>query len=83
MERKIALVNLDELANRWQIPVGRVKYFVTELGMNPMRPEKWVAQHWDIFMAEKRQANDAYLLATFPERIREAIISPTATSKTS
>ena len=75
MERRILVVNLDEIASRWQIPVERIKYFITDCGMNPAKPEKWGAKHWDLLMQEKQKAFDDSL---FPRKFRPETPEPTA-----
>lgn len=67
MERKLFTCNLDEIASRWQIPVARVKFFITDLDMDPTKPEKWAAAHWDIFISEKQKAFEDSL---FPRHLR-------------
>jgi hypothetical protein len=69
MER-LRVINLDELAIRWQIPVERIKYFITDCGMNPAQPEKWAASHWEVFMKEKQEAFESSL---FPEKLRTTV----------
>ncbi len=74
MER-LQIANLDEIAARWQIPVERVKHFISELGMpvDDARRGMWFAQHSDLILQEKQAAFEADL---FPDRFR----TPTATS---
>ncbi len=71
--RQLRVVNLDEIAARWQIPVAVLQSFITDYGLNPARPGKWVSEHWDLLIQEKQKAFDD---ALFPERFR----FPTATS---
>lgn len=66
MERLI-VTSLDEIASLWQIPVDRVKYFITDGGMDPMKPEKWAAENWEVFIKEKQAAFEASL---FPGHLR-------------
>ena len=77
MERELVVVNLDEIAARWQIPVERVKYFITDCGM-PVEDEergRWFAEHTDLIMEEKRKAFDALL---FPRPLRPPTPEPSA-----
>jgi len=72
-KEKLIVVNIDELASRWLIPVERVIYLITDCGMDMQQPEKWAAQHWDLIMEEKRKAFDDLL---FPRKFRpEATVS--------
>jgi hypothetical protein len=67
---ELVVVNLDELASRWQIPVERVMYFITDCAM-PMDDEgqgKWFSDNWELVIAEKQKAFDASL---FPEKFRQ------------
>ncbi len=66
MER-LRVVNLDEIAYRWQIPVERVKYFITDCGMDPRKSAQWVEDHKDLFLEEKRIAFEDSL---FPRHLR-------------
>ena len=66
-KERLIVVNISELAARWQIPVERVVYLITNCGMDMRRPEKWAVQHWDLFMAEKQKAFEDSL---FPRRFR-------------
>lgn len=66
-EKEIFVVNIDELAQRWQIPVERVKYLIVECGMDMSAPEQWAAAHSEIVLKEKQEAFDNSL---FPERFR-------------
>lgn len=66
-ENELLVVDLDEIATRWQIPVERVMYFITDLGLDPQQPEDWVPEHWDLWIAEKQQAFDDLL---FPRELR-------------
>ncbi len=61
------MVDLDELAARWQIPVEVVKTFIVDYGMNPIHPEDWVPDHWDLWISEKQKAFEA---SVFPARFR-------------
>lgn len=68
MER-LLVVNLDEIASRWQIPVDRIMHFIVECGM-PMDDEgrgKWFAEHSDLVLKEKQEAFEA---ALFPQKFR-------------
>jgi hypothetical protein len=71
-ERGLVVVDISELAKRWQIPVERVKYFIADCGMNPAQPEKWGVEHWEILMQEKQKAFDDSL---FPEKLRPEPLS--------
>lgn len=73
MNEKLSVIDLDELAARWQIPVEKVIYFITDCGMDPTAPEEWVPDHWDLWIAEKQAAFEALL---FPREFR---IEPTET----
>ncbi len=66
MER-LRVVNLDEIAERWQIPVERVKYFITDCGMNPRQTAAWVAKNQELFLREKQKAFEDSL---FPRHLR-------------
>jgi hypothetical protein len=68
-ERGLIIVNLDEIAARWQIPVERIKYFITDCGMPVEEKERgrWFAKHTDLIMEEKQKAFDASL---FPRKLR-------------
>jgi len=72
MER-LRVVNLDEIAARWQVSVAVIQCFITDYGLNPARPGKWVPDHWDLLIQEKQKAFEENL---FPEKFR----SPTAIS---
>ena len=74
-EKGLVLVNLDELADRWQIPVTVVKGFIVDHGMNPACYEDWVATNWELFIAEKQKAFEASL---FPRPLRPML--PESTS---
>lgn len=80
-ETGLIVVNIDELAQRWQIPVERVQYFITDCGMDMNAPEKWAAANSDIILREKQAAFEANL---FPIQSRgeksESIPLPTAIS---
>ena len=53
MERDcLVVVNLDEIAARWQIPVERLVYFITFCGM-PVEDEargKWFAENSELIL---------------------------------
>lgn len=66
-ERGLTVVNLDELAQRWQIPVERVKYLIVDCGMDMEAPEKWAAANSEIVLREKQKAFDESL---FPQHLR-------------
>ena len=66
-ERGLVVANLDEISRRWQIPVERVKYFITDCGLDPNKSAKWVAEHKDFFLGEKQKAFEDKV---FPERFR-------------
>ena len=72
---KLVVVNIEELSSRWQIPVERVIYLITDCGMDMRRPEKWAAQHWDLLMAEKQKAFEDRL---FPKRFRPESVEVSA-----
>lgn len=58
MEREfkpLVVVNIDEIANRWQLPVDRIKYFITDCDMNPAVPEKWGVKNWDFLTQEMKK----------------------------
>lgn len=61
------VINLDEMAERWQIPIERVKFFITDCGMDPVRSAEWVEKNKDFFLAEKSKAFDDSL---FPRPFR-------------
>lgn len=63
----LIVVDLDEIATRWQLPVERVIYFISEMGMDPAQPEEWVVDNWDIWISEKQEAFEALL---FPRELR-------------
>ncbi len=65
--KRLRVVDLDELAARWQIPVEVVKTFIVDYGMNPTHPEDWVPDHWDLWISEKQKAFEA---SVFPARFR-------------
>jgi hypothetical protein len=66
---RLVVVNLDEIAARWQIPVERIKYFITDCGMPVEEKERgqWFAEHTDLILEEKRKAFDESL---FPRHLR-------------
>jgi hypothetical protein len=66
-EKGLLVVNLDELASRWQVPIERIMYFVTDCGLDPTCPEDWVPEHWDLFIEEKQKAFED-LLFPWPTR---------------
>ena len=67
MKERFVVINLDALVSRWQIPVERIKYFITDCGLDPMEPEKWAADNWELFLKEKQEAFEASL---FPGKFR-------------
>ena len=68
MERApLVVISLDEIASRWQIPVERIIYFITNCGMNPAEPEKWGVENWDLLIKEKQEAFEDSL---FPRELR-------------
>ncbi len=69
------VVNLDELAQRWEIPVERVKYLITDCGMDMTAPEKWAAHHSEIVLKEKQEAFEDSL---FPRHLRPPAPEPAA-----
>jgi hypothetical protein len=74
-ERGLIVVDLEEISRRWQIPVERIKYFITDCGMPLTDKERgqWFSDHADLILQEKQKVFEDDL---FPERFR----SPTATS---
>lgn len=76
-ERGLIIVNLDEIAARWQIPVERIKFFITDCGMPVEEKERgrWIAEHTDLIMEEKRKAFEASL---FPGKLRPEPTETTA-----
>ncbi len=75
MERKMVVVSLDEIASRWQIPVERIQYFITELGMPLTDTERgrWFSDHADLILQEKQKAFEDLL---FPRRFRPRHLRP-------
>ncbi len=63
------VVNMDEIASRWQIPVERIQYFVAELGMPLTDTERgrWFSDHADLILQEKQKAFEDLL---FPGHLR-------------
>ena len=66
-ERGLFVSNIDELAQRWQIPVERVQFYITDMGMDPAKPEDWGVKHWDFLMQEQQKYFDESL---FPRHLR-------------
>ena len=77
MEREVAVVNLDEIATHWQIPVEVVKTFIVEYGLNPLNPGAWAGEleHWNLLIAAKQQAFEESLFPR-PTRPEPAKTSP-------
>jgi hypothetical protein len=70
MEREqLVVINLDEIAARWQIPVARVMYLIAELDMpvDDAGRGEWFADHSDLILKEKQDAFEASL---FPRHSR-------------
>jgi hypothetical protein len=71
MERKgITLVNLDEIAERWQVPVERIKYFITDCDL-PVEDDEargeWFAENSELILEEKRTHHESLI---FPRELR-------------
>lgn len=73
------VVNLDEIAARWQIPVERIKYFITDLNMpvDDAGRGQWFAEHSNLILKEKQQAFEANL---FPAQVRIPTATPAKTA---
>lgn len=68
MEREgLVVINLDNIAARWQIPVKRIQFFITDCGMDPLLTAKWVEENQELFLAEKQKAFEDSL---FPQHLR-------------
>jgi len=68
-ERKLLVVNIDEIADQWQIPVEMIIHFIVDLKM-PMEDEainRWFADHSELILEEKQKAFDDLL---FPREFR-------------
>jgi hypothetical protein len=77
MEKEnLVVVNLDEIASRWQIPIDRIKYFITDLGMDPVHASDWVVDNWRIWLVEKQVSFDDVL---FPLELRPKLAEPAPT----
>jgi hypothetical protein len=63
----LVVVDISEIARRWQIPVERIQYFITDCGLDPVKPEDWVPEHWDLWISEKQKAFED-LLFPWPRR---------------
>lgn len=57
----LVIVNIDGIADLWQIPVTVIKSFITDYELNPVCPEEWFVKHPDIILKEKRKAFEAKL----------------------
>ena len=68
-ENELVVVNISELAQRWQIPVERVQYLIVDCGMDMSQPENWAADNWETLMREKRAAFDHDLAEMFPRHV--------------
>jgi hypothetical protein len=68
-ERGLIVVSLNEIAERWQVPVSVIQYFITDCGMPVEEKERgrWFAEHTDLILEEKRKAFEKVL---FPEHLR-------------
>jgi hypothetical protein len=68
-ERTIIVIDLDGIAQRWQISLERVKYFITDCQMDPAKPGEWAGklENWNLLIKEKQQAFDTSL---FPGHLR-------------
>ena len=68
-ERKLLVVNIDEIAAQWQIPVDTIIHFIVDLEM-PLDDEalnRWFADHSELILEEKQKAFDDLL---FPRELR-------------
>jgi hypothetical protein len=68
MER-LLVVSLDDIAQRWEIPVPVIMHFIVDCNM-PMEEEtrsEWFDSHSDLILQEKQKAFEALL---FPRPLR-------------
>lgn len=65
---QLVVVNLNDIAHRWEIPVERIQYFIVECGLLVNLPEEeWFASHSELILKEKQ----AYVeLLLFPRKLR-------------
>jgi len=75
MRENLVVVDLDELAQRWEIPLERIQYLITDCGMNMTAPELWAAKHSEIVLNEKQIAFEDSL---FPRHLRPPLPEPNA-----
>jgi hypothetical protein len=70
MERgRLLVVNLNELAKKWEIPVPVIVHFIVDCDM-PMEEEQrseWFSSHSDLILEEKQKAFENLL---FPRKFR-------------
>lgn len=64
---KLVVVSLDEIADRWQIPIAVIKLFITDHDMNPVCPEEWFVNNSILILQEKQKV--------FEERLFRPILS--------
>jgi hypothetical protein len=67
-ERKLLVVNIDEIAAQWQIPVDTIIHFIVDLEM-PLEDQaldRWFADHSELILKEKQNAFDNLL---FPREL--------------
>ena len=77
MKEKLIVISLNEISDRWQIPVERIQYFITELNM-PVDDEgrgKWFAEHSELILSEQQKAFDDLL---FPRPFRPEPAEPSS-----
>lgn len=69
-ERGLIVVSLNEIAERWQVPVSVIQYFITDCGMPVEEKERgrWFAEHTDLILEEKRKVFESNL---FPKEIQK------------
>ncbi len=69
-ERGLIVVSLNEIAERWQVPVSVIQYFITDCGMPVEEKERgrWFAEHTDLILEEKRKTFEVNL---FPKEIQK------------
>ena len=65
------MVNLDEIADRWQLPIAVIMYFITDLNMDPVCPEMFFVYNSDIILKEKQKV--------FEQKLFGPVLSKTTT----
>ena len=65
---QLVVVNLNDIAHRWEIPVERIQYFIVECGLLVNLPEEeWFASHSELILKEKQAYVESLL---FPRKLR-------------